>query len=172
MQKVKLWAGIVHYPSYYYKGHNQSKCWYTCTCQRISSALKSHTLTRSKYIYRSKWINCFWLVKSLSGITEGGKNYSKKQSMVKTGSCSAATVGALIMTAPTIKMGLNGQCSILWFYTCTVMLWLILKINKPWKDSHDYLRHSDFSKGGGGFLYYEKCLFHLTVIPTKDAQNS
>ena len=40
-------------PSYYYKGQNQSKCWYTS--QSLSIALKSQTLsnlTCSKYIYR------------------------------------------------------------------------------------------------------------------------
>ena len=47
------------------------------------SALKSWTLsnlTCSKYIYRSKWVNRFWLVKALSCIVEGGQNDSKNQS--------------------------------------------------------------------------------------------
>ena len=46
---------------------NQSKCWYTC--QGISC---------SKYIYRSKWVDQFWLVKVLSCIIEGGQNDSQK----------------------------------------------------------------------------------------------
>ena len=58
-----------------------SKCWYTS--QGLSSALKSQTLpnlTRSKYIYRSKLADCFWLVKALSGIVQDGQNDSKNQS--------------------------------------------------------------------------------------------
>ena len=45
--------------------------------------LKSRTLsnlTCSKYIYRAQWVNRFWLVKTLSGIVEGGQNDSKNQS--------------------------------------------------------------------------------------------
>ena len=64
--------------TYYYKGQNQSKCWYTS--QGPSRAFKRQTLsnlTCSKYIYRSKWVNRFWLVKALSGIVQGGQNDSK-----------------------------------------------------------------------------------------------
>ena len=60
---------------------NYSKCWETC--QGISSALKSQTLpnlTCSKYIYRSKWTDLFWLVKALSGIVQGGQNDNKNHS--------------------------------------------------------------------------------------------
>ena len=49
----------------------------------IYSALKNRTLsnlTCSKYIYRSKLINCFWPVKALSGIVQGGENDIKNQS--------------------------------------------------------------------------------------------
>ena len=49
--------------TYYYNCQNQSKYWYTC--QGISSALKSRTLKCSKYIYRSKWIVCFFTGKSI-----------------------------------------------------------------------------------------------------------
>ena len=45
-------------------------------------------LTCSKYIYRSKWVNRFWLVKALSCVVDDGKNYhvnswfkSQKQSV-------------------------------------------------------------------------------------------
>ena len=53
------------------------------TSQGLSIAFKSQTLsnlTCSTYIYRSKWVDRFWLVKALSGIVQGGQNYSKKQS--------------------------------------------------------------------------------------------
>ena len=33
-----------------------------------------------KYIYRLKWVNCFWLVKALTCIVDGGQNDSKNQS--------------------------------------------------------------------------------------------
>ena len=51
------------------------------TSQGLSSALKTWTLsnlTCSKYIYRSKWVNCFCLVKALSCIVQGCQNDSKK----------------------------------------------------------------------------------------------
>ena len=54
-----------------------------CTSQGLSSALKRQrlsNLTRSKSIYRSKWVDCFWPVKALSGIVQDGQNDSKKQS--------------------------------------------------------------------------------------------
>ena len=38
------------------------------------------TRTCSKYLYRSKWVDRFWLVKALSGIVEGGQNDSQNQS--------------------------------------------------------------------------------------------
>ena len=38
------------------------------------------TLRVVNYIYRSKWVDCFWLVKALSGILRDGQNYSKNQS--------------------------------------------------------------------------------------------
>ena len=56
------------------------KYWYTW--QGISTALESQTLsnlTCSKYIYRLKWVDRFWLVKALSGIVQGGQNDSKNQ---------------------------------------------------------------------------------------------
>ena len=31
------------------------------------------------YIYRSKWVDRFWLAKALSYITEGGQNDSQNQ---------------------------------------------------------------------------------------------
>ena len=49
----------------------------------ISSTLKSRTLSNlmcSKYIYRSKWVNRFWLEKALSCRVEGGQNDSQNQS--------------------------------------------------------------------------------------------
>ena len=55
---------------------------YMCS---VSSALKGQTLQNlmcSKYIYRSKWVNRFWLVKALSCIVEGGHNDSKNQSQM------------------------------------------------------------------------------------------
>ena len=67
-------------PSYYHKGQNQSKFWYTS--QGLAIAFKSQTLsnlTCSTYIYRSKWVDHFWLVKALSAIVQGGQNYNKKQ---------------------------------------------------------------------------------------------
>ena len=69
-----------------YKGQNQSKCWWSS--QGLSRALESQTLPNlacSKYIYRSKWVNRFWLVKALSGIVQDGQNESKKT--VKNGPC-------------------------------------------------------------------------------------
>ena len=42
--------------------------------------LKSQTLsnlTCSKYIYRSKWVDCFLLAKALSGIVQDGQNDSR-----------------------------------------------------------------------------------------------
>ena len=80
-------------PSCDCKGQNQSKCWYTC--QGISSALKSQTLPNlmcSKNIYRSKWVDRFWLVKALSCIVEGGQNDSQKQS----NNAPACTVGSTV----------------------------------------------------------------------------
>ena len=71
---------------YHCNGQNQSKCcytctyMYTCTCQGISSALKSRTLSNLmciKYIYRSKWVDRFGLIKALSRIVEGGQNDSQ-----------------------------------------------------------------------------------------------
>ena len=41
--------------------------------------------TCSKNIYRSKWVDRFWLVKALSCIVEGGQNNSKNQSKMHLG---------------------------------------------------------------------------------------
>ena len=46
-------------------------------------ALESRTLsnlTCSRYIYRLKWVDRFWLVKALSCVVAGGQNDSKNQS--------------------------------------------------------------------------------------------
>ena len=54
---------------------------YTCTCQGISSALKSQTLsnlTCSTFTGQNE--STFWLVKVFSGIVQDGQNDSKKQS--------------------------------------------------------------------------------------------
>ena len=72
--------------------------------QGLPSALKSQTLsnlTCSKYIYRSKWVNRFWLVKALSGIVEGGQNDSQIQSQlpVRTFGSTAKTGSWLILTS-------------------------------------------------------------------------
>ena len=42
------------------------------------------TLCVIKYIYRSKWVDHFWLVKTLSCIVECGQNDSKNQSILRT----------------------------------------------------------------------------------------
>ena len=41
---------------------------------------RSEGVKCSKYTYRSKWVNRFWLVKALSGIVQDGQNDSKNQS--------------------------------------------------------------------------------------------
>ena len=57
-------------------GQNHSKCRYTCTCRGISS----QTVHVVSTFYRSKWVDCFWLVKALSCLVEGRQNDSKNQS--------------------------------------------------------------------------------------------
>ena len=48
---------------------------YTCTIVHLKV---EHCQTLHIVIYRSKWVNRFWLVKALSCIVEGGQNDSKK----------------------------------------------------------------------------------------------
>ena len=87
-------------PSYYCKGQNQSKYWYTS--QGLSRALKSQilpNLTCSKYIYRSKWVDRFWLVKAFSGVVQGGQNDSKNQSKFPLFGSTVKTGSWLVLTS-------------------------------------------------------------------------
>ena len=66
-----------------------------CTCQCISRALKSQTLSNlmcSKYIDRSTWVERLWLVKALSCIVEGWSKWQSKP--VKNG--PVCTVGSTV----------------------------------------------------------------------------
>ena len=74
-------------------------------------------LTCSKYMYRSKWVNCFWLIKALPGIVQDGQNYSKNQSQMPLcahlGQQSKQAVGWFWPLSASIAGGLK-RVSILW----------------------------------------------------------
>ena len=82
-------------------------------------AERCQTLTCSKYIYMSKWVDRFWLVKALSCIVEGGQNDSQNQSKMplcaqlvqqsKTGSRLILTTIATCHRSSAILGGLTTQ---------------------------------------------------------------
>ena len=83
------------------KGQNQSKCRYTCL--GISSRTLSN-FTCSKYIYRSKWVGHFWLVKALSCIVEGGQNDKSKWQVKNAPVC---TFGSTVKTVSSLVFGMH-----------------------------------------------------------------
>ena len=63
---------------------------------KINSFLNSPTTARVKMlIYFPKWVDCFWLVKTLSGMFRNGNSQTRQLTSTATFSWSASIVGGL-----------------------------------------------------------------------------